>query len=108
MAKGKDQRSTRFPITQLVDVSNNKEDFYHAQGINISETGLLCETDEALDIHSEIYIMLTIDGEEEALELQGSVSRVEKKGKKFQVGIKFNELIEEDLELLEKFIQANK
>ena len=105
MAKESKKRASRFPITQLVDVSHNREDFYHAQGINISKTGLLCEVGEPLEVQSEMYIMLSIDDEEEPLELQGTVTRVEKKGKTYQVAIKFLDLIDEDMELLDKFIK---
>ncbi len=97
-------RAKRFQIAQLIDISNNRENFIPAQGINVSKTGILVETPEDIEIHSRIYFLLQYPGSEESFEMEGIVVRGEKKGKKYEIGMEFIFDYSEQKKELQKFI----
>ncbi|MES0489174.1 MAG: PilZ domain-containing protein [Leptospirales bacterium] len=99
------RRSHRFPIRQLVDISPNKENFFQATGINISETGFYCQLEEPIDAYSRVYIMLEIP-DEDPVELEGIVVRYEKKGKQHFAAIEFSDLDDYMLTGIKHFIKT--
>ena len=97
------RKSTRFQINQFVDVSFGREQFFHASGINISENGMLCEVSGDIGHSRDVYMLLQLpDGG--ALELNGMIVRIDKKGKQHEVAVEFVELYPEDKKLIKKFI----
>ena len=98
--------SPRFPISQFVDVSYNKETFIKATGINLSTSGLLCELDGSVEPYSKIFILLDLMDKKEPIEIQGIIVRIDKKGKNYLAGVEFSDLYEEDVTRLKKFIKT--
>lgn len=98
-------RAKRFNITQLVDISNNRENFISAQGVNISESGILVEADEDMEIHASAYFLLEYPGSDESFEIEGIVVRSEKKGKKFHIAMEFTFDFSEQKKEVKKFIK---
>ena len=99
------RKSQRFSITQLVDISDNRETFYKASSINISESGLLCEVSNPINIYNKMYLMLNIPPSEDPVEIEGVVVRVQRKAKKFEVAIEFIDMDENDRKSLRKLLK---
>ena len=100
------RKSPRFPIEQFIDVSFGRETFVKATGLDISASGMRCELEGPLDPYASIYILLKIS-EEETIEVNGIIVRVEKKGaSKYIVGIEFSDdMYDEDKTKLKKYIK---
>lgn len=94
------RRSTRFRIGQLVEVSFGRETFLQAEGINISEHGILCETADAPDPGAHVFLMLEVRGEAprnpqgspQIVEIEGFVARTEGSDGAYQVAIEFADI----------------
>jgi len=56
------RKSERFLINQLIEIDMGREYFIPAEGVNISDEGLLCHTAEAIEPYSRVYMQLTLDG----------------------------------------------
>jgi len=100
------RKGPRFPIEQFIDLSFGRENYIKATGINLSESGILCELESPLDPYSNVYILLKIT-EKETIELNGVIIRVDKKGKKYIAGIEFgDDLYDEDRTKLKKYLKS--
>ena len=84
-------RSPRFTIHQLVEIQFSVETFIQAEGINLSETGVLCSTESPVDPYTKVFIMIEMQLKEGnyTLKTEGVVVRCEKMNGDFQVGIQF-------------------
>lgn len=100
------RKSTRFDIAQFVEVSFTKENFIKAEGINISESGILCETAEPPEPYAQIYLLLPTPDGKETFELEGVVVRAEKVKSKYHVGVEFTHLYDEDKKMIRKILKA--
>lgn len=97
------RRSPRFHISQLVEVAYGREYFLQAAGIDISENGLLCETAEAPEKGSHVFLLLEVrgeypgchDGQPESIQIEGYVARTESAEEGYYVGIDFSEIPDE-------------
>jgi hypothetical protein len=74
------RKHPRFEINQMVELTYARENFVGATGINISTNGLLCETNERMEPHTVVFMMitLTLKGKEYLIECEGVVNRSEK------------------------------
>ena len=71
--------------------------------LNISESGILLETH--FPIESNHTLQLTISLEEELLDIKGQPAHIRSiEGGKYQVGIKFQDLNQQSIAILKKFI----
>jgi hypothetical protein len=91
----------------MVEITFGKENFVHAEGINLSESGLLCETSEEVDPYSRLFIMLSLPGTKGEAEItcEGVIVRLQKKKKKFQIAVQFTEIDDDDVKNIRKFIK---
>lgn len=72
---------------------NNIKDVNYVKGINISQSGLLCDIDVQLSIGTSIYLMISLPDkdDEKKIEIQAKVIRAEKMGSNniYRTGIEF-------------------
>ena len=89
-------REPRFEIGQAIEVAFARESFFQAVGLNISRTGILCETNTRLDTYTRVQLVINLDydGELETVNCEGMVMRIEEAGDRFHVGIKFTDMPE--------------
>lgn len=96
--------SPRVGMRQLVEVGYGREYFLQAAGVNLSESGLLCETAEAPEPGTRVFIMLEVrgdgprnsDGSPQNIEIEGVVARTEESDNGYRVGIEFADIPDED------------
>jgi len=98
--------STRFKIEQMIELSFGKESFVQAAGLNISEGGFLCQSDENIDLHARLFIMigLLIDDEDQKIKCEGIVTRLIKESDHYKLGVSFTEMQNEEREKLKNFL----
>ena len=103
------RKSTRFIINEAIEFDLKREHFFRAEGINISEGGLLCLTSETITPLSRVEISFTIPfgkNKEIQISTEGIVMHVGKQGNKSKVGISFVDMDEDDKKILKKFIKT--
>lgn len=102
---GERRKHMRFDIPQIFKIEFMREVQFAARGINISEGGLLCETEYMLEPLSRVFMTFTLPGVEDAvLRNEGSVLRVVKKGQMYQFAVAFGDMTEDDREFLRKYL----
>jgi c-di-GMP-binding flagellar brake protein YcgR len=101
----------RYRIDQLIELSFGRETFLNAEGMNMSEGGLLCVTDSYVEPYSSVFLMLGIPVNEDAEEYyevkcEGIVLRCnQQNGSGYYVGIRFTDIMDFDREKIQKFIE---
>ena len=102
------QRSPRFTIHQLVEIQFSVETFFQAEGINLSETGLLCSTESAIEPYTKVFVMIEMPLKEGqyTLKTEGVVMRCEKENGDFKVGIQFDSLFQSEKEKLKEYLEV--
>ena len=100
----------RFSIEQIVEVSFGRETFVRGSGINISRTGILCETDGYLEPSSQVSLQMTIqmDSQIHRFNCEGIVVRTDEIKGSFQSGISFTDLEAQDARKLDAFLKRQK
>ena len=110
MTSENQRKHQRIPSLNLsyvcLDENNNMVKQGMGRTLNISESGILLETN--FPIESEYLVILTIALEEDLLEIKGKPihDRSNETGK-FEVGIEFLEPDHDSIRLLEKFINKD-
>lgn len=104
------RRSGRFETLNLLDnivLGKKGEPVARGMGrtLNISEVGLLFESNVACDMDQ--MLIITIALEEDLVEIKGLVRHLEPFGDKFRLGIEFIEIKEEDRKILKKFLELH-
>lgn len=104
------RKHERFIINQMVDLSGTEENFISARGLNISEGGILCLTDDSVDTLSRIFVMMTlVEGDApKTLSCEGVVVRCEKKGKQYETAMEFSELTDESRAVIKHYVKSHK
>jgi hypothetical protein len=75
--------------------------------LNISESGILLETH--FPIESKHTLQLTISLEEELLDIKGQPAHIRSiEGGKYQIGIQFQDLDQQSIMILKKFISGGR
>ncbi|HUX12883.1 MAG TPA: PilZ domain-containing protein [Spirochaetia bacterium] len=100
------RRGSRVPLDAEVELSGGGKSPIKATGVNISKSGLLCTTDEAIDNSTEkafqVGISLPTSGEK--VEFGGVIVRAEKQDDSYKTGIIFSDVDEQDK--LDKFLMS--
>ena len=100
------RKHQRFEIPQIFKIEFMREDPFSAAGINISEGGLLCETEYNLEPLSRVFMTFILpDKKNEILRNEGSVLRVEKKGRMYQFAVAFGDMTDDDREELRRYLK---
>jgi hypothetical protein len=104
------RQDPRFSIEQIVEISFGREAFVRGSGINISKTGILCETDGYLEPSSQVSLQLTIQmgSEIHRFNCEGIVVRTDEAKGTFQSGISFTDLRAADARKLGLFLKQQK
>lgn len=100
------RKHQRFEIPQIFKIEFMREDPFSATGINISEGGLLCETEYNLEPLSRVFMTFILpDKSHELLRNEGSVLRVAKKGHMYQFAVAFGDMTDDDREQLRRYLK---
>ncbi|MBN1531839.1 MAG: PilZ domain-containing protein [Spirochaetes bacterium] len=96
------RRFPRFSINRIVEIGIMRSDTFSAEGINISEGGVLCESTYPVEPLAKVTVMFTIEtaGKDHTIECDGSVAHVKRKGKKYLFGIHFADIDPDDQKLI--------
>ena len=90
------RRHQRFALQQLVELGFGRERFLHADGLNISKSGIRCRTNEELEVSTTVTVYFTLDADEddpETLRAEAVVMRCEPVDEEeFDVGMEFSML----------------
>jgi c-di-GMP-binding flagellar brake protein YcgR len=103
------RRYKRYDIHQMIKMSlTKKEEVYNAKGINISKSGLLCETEQKIFVGTMIYLLITIPSidKEIKIEIQAKCVRLEtiETDKKFRIAMEFDHIEENSKKALFEYI----
>lgn len=106
MAQDK-RRFPRFKISQMVDIAFPRETFFHAEGVNISEGGMLCKTNYDIEPLSQVFFMVNVEhaGGSRMVKTRGTVIHTRKDGDEIVFGVSFDEIDEADRAALQAYIQ---
>ena len=107
MMSTKKPRSVRFKIEQAITIELTRERFIHAEGLNISDSGLFMVTDTEVEPMTSLYLMLTIphgDSGNYQIICEGSIARVDRKGNEFHLGVQFTSMEDEDKAELKSYL----
>lgn len=101
-------RSPRFTIHQLVEIQFAQETFFQADGINLSETGVLCSTESMIEPYTKVFIMIEMPLREGqyTLKTEGIVMRCEKGNGGYHIGVQFDSLFQSEKEKLKEYLEV--
>jgi hypothetical protein len=96
----------RFSINQLVEMDLGRESFIMAEGLNISENGILCASVEQCGLHEKVFLMMTLPlaSGDRVIKCEGLVMRSEYNGASWDTGIMFGDLDEDCTGALNEFL----
>jgi c-di-GMP-binding flagellar brake protein YcgR len=100
------RKSPRFTINQLIDLEPGRENYIAAEGVNISNEGLLCHTSDSLDLYSRVYLQFSLNGEKKnhTIKCEGVVVRCKKNKKNFDTALEFADMDNGDKKKLLAFL----
>lgn len=99
----------RFEIEQMIELSFGKESYLHAAGVDISETGLLCESSEYVEPLTRLYLMVGLsanDYEKQKITCEGIVLRSFEQDGRFSIAVNFTTMQEEDRKKLNNYMES--
>lgn len=101
------RRAERFSIQHLIELDYGKEQFVRASGINISSSGLLCQTEPAIELYTRVFLSLKLPSKngEEIINCEGIVVRSDQDGSTFTTGISFTSFQPEEAEKLVRLLK---
>lgn len=104
------RKHPRFEINQMVELTYARENFVGAKGINISENGLLCETNERMEPYTVVFMMITIEHKkkEYLMECEGVVIRSDKNKDHWDTGINITAVRNGDRGAFKEFVDSLK
>jgi c-di-GMP-binding flagellar brake protein YcgR len=102
------RRHERFAIRQMLEISFAREVFFQAEGLNISEGGMMCRTDYPVEPLTKVYLIVSIPGKtgEHLLKTEGTVIHTRKEAGEYVFGVTFNDLGEQDIQALQAYLQS--
>ena len=104
------RKYARFSIEQFVEMSYLHETFINAEGINISEGGILCKTTFPIEPLDKAFIMLKIPikDKEYMLKLNGVIIHYQKKDDYYLFGVEFTDIEDSDKKILKEYLSMLK
>jgi hypothetical protein len=90
----------------MIELTYMKERFLQAEAVNISEGGILCRSDAAVEPLTRVYLMLHIPrgGEDYVMKAEGVVMHADKKDDSWLFGIAFDNLTGADREAIRGYL----
>jgi hypothetical protein len=110
MPKVEKRQRTRIDTLNLLSFivhDNAGTQLYERLGrtLNVSETGILLETDIPVDAHLGVDVKIGLD--EELVDIQGTIIHVNVNAQqRYEIGIKFSKIDDRDLKILKAYIEA--
>lgn len=91
----------------MVDIAFPRETFFHADGVNLSEGGMLCRTNYDIEPLSQIFCMVNVESDEGPLMLKtrGTVIHTRREGDEVFFGVSFDELDESEKSALRSYLE---
>ncbi len=111
---GKDRRQhERFTIRQMIDITFPRENYLQAEGLNLSEGGMMCRTTYPVEPLTRVFLMLSLPtgaagGEEYLLKTEANVVYVRQEADEYVFGVAFAGLSRQDSEALRGFLDSLK
>jgi len=87
------RRHSRLPLNQVLELSTSDGLIVKAEGVDISESGLLCRTDVEIPRGTYVIFQLSIPGGKSSMSVscESTVLKCEEKNGKFNVVIDFTD-----------------
>ena len=103
------RKHVRIEIDQMVEIRFGHEHFLRAEGVDVSEKGLLCKSADPVDPQTRIFVMFRLPIRHEDYEVQcdGIVIRSVEAGKHYSVAVQFIDLKPADQKAIEAFTRNN-
>ncbi len=100
------RKDRRFVIDQFFEISLSQEKSISARGMNISKGGLLCEVEEPLELNNRVFLLLTLQHNEEEFRFscEGIIIRCRENNNKYYAAIQFTGLSEDQKDNIEKLL----
>lgn len=100
------RKTPRFSINQMIEMEMGKENFISAEGVNISEEGLLCHTSESMEPYSRVYMQISFEKSQkkQTIACEGVVVRCKKNKKNFDTALEFADIDETDKKKIHTFV----
>jgi c-di-GMP-binding flagellar brake protein YcgR len=108
MEKDEKRETTRFRINQLIGYYPNREEYLWAEGVNVSAGGIQCESREAIEPLTNVFIMISVPTEdgERLVRCEGFVAYSRMEGDHCRFGVKFDHIEEADRPYFERFLMG--
>jgi Tfp pilus assembly protein PilZ len=99
------RRHPRFRISQMLTLQQNNERVIHAQGVNISRSGLCCSTTERMQPGSTAYVILELqDHGVPRVSAEAVVVWCDPREGGYDAGLVFRTLYENSARALDQFL----
>lgn len=99
------RRHPRFNIAQMLTLQNGQERVFHAQGGNLSRSGLRCATTERLSPGETVYLVVELQEHGTTrVAAESVVVWCEDRGGGYDVGLMFQTLYENSARALDLFL----
>jgi len=100
----------RITLNQMIEHSMGKETMVQAQGVNISEGGILFQTASELELYSRLFVSFSIMENDTSTDLscEGIVVRSDKSGDLYDTGMEFADLNEKNNIILKSCIRDSR
>ena len=99
------RRHPRFHISQMLTLQRSNEQIVHAQGVNISRSGLRCSSLERLRPGATAYLVLELQGEGVTrVAAEAVVVWCDPAGSGYDAGLMFRTLYENSAKALDQFL----
>jgi c-di-GMP-binding flagellar brake protein YcgR len=97
-------------IQQMIEITATKEDYFSAEGMDISIGGFQIRTSSMLDPLARIYFMieLDLDGRAKSIDGEGYVSWIKENEGSYNAGIQFYSLTSDQKAAIEEYCAGAK
>jgi len=102
------RKAKRFMIHQMIEISFGKEEFMACEGINLSESGMLCKMKTEVEFYARFYLLFEVPIESEMKEVtcEAQVAHCKKVKDGWEVGVAFHDIKSRTQMILKKYIQS--
>ena len=96
----------RFRIKQLIGYHPSREEYFWAEGLDLSRSGISCVSNEAVDAMTNVFFMLSVPGPEgeHPLRGEGYTAHSHMEDGKCRFGIKIERIFEEDKPIFDAYL----
>ena len=103
------RKHNRFGISQIFEIEFMKEKVFSARGLDISEGGLLCETEYPIEPMARVFLMFKLPNtrSRHVLRTEGTAVHVSKKGKMYVFGVSYGDISDEDKNAILDYVKKH-